>query len=201
VLKSDLFKLIRDVRSVSKEEPLIIAGSQAAHAVTDHLPEIARRSIECDFLFAGGKAELREVLNKKLGVLTEYQEEQGFYADAVGLATIVLPSGWEERLLPLEDESGNIVANCIDIYDVAVSKLMAGRDKDLVFLESIFASDLIFGAEFLQRSCLVKSKVENDVLKDRLTRLIKKLESTRIHFDLAKQIKDFIRQRENQSKD
>ena len=195
--KSDLFDLITSVKSIVPNEHLIIAGSQAAHAVTNYIPEIAKKSVECDFLFASGKAELRAKINKEMGVLTEYQDEHGYYADAVGLATIVLPSGWENRLRPLHDGTETVVADCIDIYDVAVSKLVAGRDKDLEFLESAFASELILVSEFLERSILVGSKVENDVLSDRLTRLIKALELRRIHADLINQIRVFLARQPN----
>ena len=190
--KSDLFDLIANVRTIAPDEKLIVAGSQAAYAVTNYLPEIARKSVECDFLFASGRADLREKVNKEMGVLTEYQDEHGYYADAVGLATIVLPSGWEERLRPLYGDNETVVADCIDIYDLAISKLVAGRDKDLEFLESAFASELIQASEFLERSILVSSKVENDVLKDRLTRLVKTLESNRIHYDLIGQVRMFM---------
>lgn len=192
VRKSDLFDLIADVNTVAPDEPLIIAGSQATHAVTEYPPELARKSVECDFLFAVGKAEVREKINKELGVLTDYQDEHGYYADAVGLATIVLPSGWENRVRPLHGPNGNVLAKCIDIYDVAVSKLVAGRAKDLEFLESAFISELILAPEFLERTIMVSSKVENDVLENRLNRLVKELGARRIHSELIAQIRIFL---------
>jgi hypothetical protein len=195
VQKSALFSLIRDLSELSENSIPIIVGSQAAYAVTERLPEIARTSIECDFLFAFGQADLREKINKQMGVLTEYQDKHGYYADAVGLATIVLPNGWEDRLRPLLDENGKVVAQCVDIYDVAASKLVAGRPKDYVFLESLFASDLILVPEFLERADLVGSKVENDVLKDRLTKLVEVLKPRHIHFEIIAQIKEFLRLR------
>ena len=90
--KSDLFELIREIKEISAEEKPIIVGSQAVHAITENLPEIARKSIECDFLFFGGKSETRAAVNKKLGVFSNFQVEHGFYADALGLATVVLPT-------------------------------------------------------------------------------------------------------------
>lgn len=125
--KSDLFKLIREINEISTEEKPLIVGSQVVHAVTENLPEIARKSIECDFLFAGGTAEIRNEINKKLGIFSNFQIEHGFYADALGLATVVLPTNWRERLQPLLDESGDTIAFCAEIHDVAVSKLIAGH--------------------------------------------------------------------------
>lgn len=141
--KSDLFELIRAINEISPGEKPVIVGSQAVHAVTEDLPEIARKSIECDFLFAFGKAETRAEINKKLGVFSKFQLEHGFYADALGLATVVLPAGWEERMKPLLDKQNEVAAYCAEIHDVAVSKLIAGREKDFQFLRDAFEAELI----------------------------------------------------------
>jgi len=178
VLRSSLYKLLDDIRRLPVDGIPIIAGSQAIHAVTEQLPAIARRSVECDLLYAGGKAEIRELINRELGILTSYQDETGIYADAVGLATIILPIGWDERLVALADKSGEVVAQCVEIHDVAVSKLIAGRPKDFEFIIALFMSDLIQTETLLERVGLVASKVENDVIRDRLAGLERELRTT-----------------------
>ncbi len=178
VQRSSLYKLLEDIRKLPVDGLPIIAGSQAIHAVTDQIPEIARRSIECDLLYAGGQADVRALINRELGILTDYQHESGIYADAVGLATIILPIGWEERLVPLANGSGELVAHCVEIHDVGVSKLVAGRRKDFEFITALFLSDLMQTETFLERVELVASKVENDVIRDRLAVLEKELANT-----------------------
>ena len=170
--KSDLFELVREIKRLAPGEMPIIVGSQAVHAVASFLPEIVRQSIECDFLFAGGKTETRTEVNKKLGVFSLYQLEHGFYADALGLATVVLPTGWRERLQPLEDENGNVVAFCAEIHDVAVSKLIAGREKDFLFLNEAFLREYISIDEFLERVKLVRTMPQSEVLVSRLENLV-----------------------------
>lgn len=171
--KSDLFELVRQIKRLAPEETPIIVGSQAIHAVAQFLPEIVQQSIECDFLFAGGKTETRVEVNKKLGVFSSFQLEHGFYADALGLATVVLPTGWRERLQPFADENGDIVAFCAEIHDVAVSKLIAGREKDFLFLKEAFLREYISINEFLERAKLVGSMPQSEVLVLRLENLIK----------------------------
>ncbi|MBI1760814.1 MAG: hypothetical protein HYR56_05185 [Acidobacteria bacterium] len=73
-------------------------------------------------------------VNQQLGITSAFHDEHGYYADSGGLATVVLPSDWQERLQPLADDSGQIIAHCLELYDVAVSKLMASRDQDWGFL-------------------------------------------------------------------
>lgn len=166
--KSNLFELIAAIKSLAPDETPIIVGSQAVHLVTEFPPEIVRQSIECDFLIIGGKSEIRAAINKNLGVFSRFQIEHGFYADALGLATVVLPTGWQNRLQSIEDENGNVIAKVAEIHDVAVSKLIAGREKDFLFLKDLLLSDVISMEFFTERARLVKDMPQNEVLISRL---------------------------------
>lgn len=171
--KSDLFELIDAVQSILIDELPVIVGSQAIFALTDDPPEIAQESIECDFLVYGsGKSELRDRVNNELGVLTPFQREKGYYADALGLATVVLASGWQDRLQPLLGPENNVIAYCLEIHDVAISKLIAGREKDYAFLLDAFERQLILPAILIERLALLNSLVENDTIPNRVTKLI-----------------------------
>jgi len=192
VRKSNLFELIREIKKLAPEETPIIVGSQAVHTVTNFPPDIVQQSIECDFLFARGKSETRVEINKKLGVFSPYQLEHGFYADALGLATVILPTGWRERLQSLEDENEKVVAFCAEIHDVAVSKLIAGREKDFLFLKEAFLREIIKIDIFIERIRLVKSMPQNSVLISRLENLEKFLPKDKlltIH-NLIKELKE-----------
>ena len=138
-------------------------------------PEIVQQSIECDFLLTGGKSETRIAINKKLGVFSQYQIENGFYADALGLATVILPTGWRERLQSFENESGNIVAKVAEIHDIAVSKLIAGREKDFVFLKELLIREIISLDVFLERAKLVAEMPQSEILIPRLETLAENL--------------------------
>ena len=169
--KSDLFELISAINLLAPDETPIIVGSQAVYIVTDFPPEIIRQSIECDFVFTGGKTGIRTKINKKLGVFSQFQIEHGFYADALGLATVVLPTGWQERLQNLKDESGKTIAKTAEIHDIAVSKLIAGREKDFVFLKELFLREYISIETFFERAKLTKEMPQSEVLLPRLEKL------------------------------
>lgn len=171
--KSDLFDLINAVQAILVDDLPIIVGSQATFALTNDPPEIAFESVECDFLIHGsGKSHLRDRINSQLGVLTPFQREKGYFADALGLSTIVLASGWQDRLQPLITSEDRIVAYCLEIHDVAASKLIAGRDKDLEFLFEAISSELISPLTLVDRLKLADTQVENDTIPDRVSRLI-----------------------------
>jgi hypothetical protein len=194
VRKSDLFELIEKINEISSEEKPIIVGSQAVHAITEDLPEIAKKSIECDFLFGFGKSETRTEVNKKLGVFSKFQLEHGFYADALGLATVVLPTDWQERLQPFVNENGETVAYCAEVHDIAVSKFIAGREKDFQFLNDTFEMEIISIEKFIERVRLVESMPQSPVLINRLGKLVKHLSEYKSEIKIISPIRDYLRE-------
>ncbi len=169
--KSNLFELIREINATISNEKPIIVGSQAVHLVTNFPPDIVQQSIECDFLFTSGKSEIRAEVNKKFGVFSQFQIEHGFYADALGLATVILPIGWQERLQSLRNNNDEIIAYVADITDVAVSKLIAGREKDFIFINDLLLQEILEIEVFAERIYLVRNMPQAPVLFERLEKL------------------------------
>jgi hypothetical protein len=67
--------------------------------------------------------------------------------------TVGKQNGWRERLMPVHNENtGGGTGLCLEIRDLAVSKLIAGREKDIDFLTGLL------------RHCLVRLPI----LRDRL---------------------------------
>ncbi len=116
---------------------------------------------------------MRTEINKKLGVFSNFQLENGFYADALGLATVILPTKWQERLQLFKDENGETIAFVAEIHDIAVSKLIAGREKDFLFLNELFIREFIEIDVFIERVLLVKDMPQSSILVSRLESLEK----------------------------
>ena len=190
--KQNLFKLTAEVRKITKDLPVIV-GSQAIFAITDFPPEIVRKSIECDYLLLKDFAEKRPNLTEQLGVFSDYQKETGTYADILGLATVVLPYGWEKRLVKLQDENDETIAFCAEIHDVAVSKLMAGREKDFEFLQTAFQSDYLEIETFIERIKLILDSPSAEALNSRMKKMIGRFEQKRILHDISKKLREFKR--------
>lgn len=56
----------------------------------------------------------------------------------------VLPSGWRERLIPVRNENtGGGTGLCLEIHDLAVSKLIAGREKNYDFVGGLLRHHLV----------------------------------------------------------
>ncbi len=191
--KQNLFELTSEVSKIIKELPIIV-GSQAIFALTDFPPEIVRRSVECDYLLLKKLSELRPNLTERLGVFSDYQQLTGFYADILGLATVVLPEDWGKRLVELKNENGEIIAFCVEIHDVAVSKLMAGREKDFEFLQVAFQCDYLKIETFIERIRLILSSPSSEALLPRLQKLIGKFEKEKDLREITNQFREFVRE-------
>jgi hypothetical protein len=196
VRKQNLFELTSEVRKITKDLPIIV-GSQAIFAITDFPPEIVRKSVECDYLLQTKLAKLRSTLTEKLGIFSNYQQEKGFFADILGLATVVLPTYWETRLVELKTEDGQILAFCVEIHDVAVSKLMAGREKDFEFLQIAFQSDYLEISTFIERTKLILDSPACEALLPRLQKLIEKFEKEKDLREITNEIRELKMKIEN----
>ena len=182
--KQPFFDLIHRVSELTGIEAPIIVGSHTIYALTDQVLTIVRESIEADFLLAEGGIKAIRGVNKELGVTSDFYDESGYYADGLGLATVVLVPGWQDRLQPFKDETGQVVARCLELHDTAVSKLMAGRDKDHVFLNEILANRLISLETLAERAALILETVHEDALLPRLQKLFDYLRKQQTTTDL-----------------
>lgn len=60
------------------------------------------------------------------------------------MATAVLPAGWQDRVVRFDrPDADPSTAVCLEPHDLVVSKLVAGRDKDLSFVAALIAFGLV----------------------------------------------------------
>ncbi|HKC62604.1 MAG TPA: DUF6036 family nucleotidyltransferase [Pyrinomonadaceae bacterium] len=182
--KEQLLDLTERVRQVAGVELPVIVGSQSLYAVTSQVPEIVRLSVEGDFLLLAVGTSVYRAVIEQIGFASEFQVTHGYYADAVGLATVVLPTGWRDRLLPLNDEAGKLVAYCLEIHDTCVGKLMAGREKDFAFIKEVIERGLANLGAFVERAALVADMPQAAALLPRLESLLSYLRGVRTKIDV-----------------
>lgn len=183
--KEHFFDLINRVRELTGIDLPIIVGSHSLYAVMDVVPTIVRQSYEADFLLAKWGVEAIRKVNDELGVTSNFYDNYGYHADALGLATVVLVPGWEGRLQPLADESGQVVAHCLEPYDAAVSKLIAGREKDFTFIITLLQGRYIEFPTLIERAALIQQTASEGALLPRLRALHDHLRAAHLPLDLA----------------
>ncbi len=120
---------------IARDNEFYLIGSQAIHAYCGRPPPEVLLSQECD-LYPKNRPGAAELLEAKLGRSSRFARRHGFYVDVVTPELADLPTGWERRLQTLR--AGPVTAFCLEIHDLLVSKLAAGRLKDLEFAGALF---------------------------------------------------------------
>lgn len=81
------------------------------------------------------QTERAVLIDGAIGELSPFHQTFGYYGHGVSDAVATLPEGWRERLIPYQTTNmGSATALCLEVHDLAVSKLVAGREKDLSFI-------------------------------------------------------------------
>ena len=145
--RDDLAHIIRAASGVTDDGKILVIGSQAilASYPDTELPLEATVSIEADIAFLDDKGEEKaDQVDGAIGEVSRFHSEFGYYGQGVGLSTAKLPKGWEDRVVPFEwGDTGGAKAVCLEPHDLVLAKLVAGREKDLEFAESLIARGLI----------------------------------------------------------
>lgn len=149
--RAELEHAIRAAGGISGDRELYIVGSQAIlGAFPDAHPELLR-SMEVD-IAPKNKPELEEVIEGAVGELSIFHSTFGFYIDGVDITAIKLPAGWQTRLVVISNPNTNgYTGLCLDPVDLALSKLYAGREKDLDFVRVMLRETLVSRADLEAR--------------------------------------------------
>lgn len=79
-----------------------------------------------------------------IGERSDFHQSFGYYAHGVDEATATLPEGWKQRLVPIRNpNTNNATGWCLEAHDLAASKLVAGRPKDIDFLKTLLREDMV----------------------------------------------------------
>jgi hypothetical protein len=135
--RSELEHLIRAAGSIADDAEIVIIGSQSILGQFPDAPAPLLVSAEAD-LFPLHRPELADLIDGSIGEGSPFHELYGYYAQGVGERTAVLPRGWRDRLVRIANANTSGVAGlCLEIHDLAISKHVAGREKDLEFTREL----------------------------------------------------------------
>lgn len=141
--RRQLEHIIRAAAATAGVREVIIVGSQAILGSFPDAPAELTRSIEAD-VFPREAPERSIVIDGAIGELSLFHETFGYFAHGVDETTAMLPDGWRERLVRVETAgTAGAVGWCLEPHDLAVSKLAAGREKDLEFVETMVRRHLV----------------------------------------------------------
>jgi len=169
--RDQLEHAIRAACDVSGDTELLVFGSQAILGSHPLAPESLRASIEVD-IQPKNFPESTDLIDGALGELSLFHQTHGFYVHGVLIEAAVLPDGWDQRTVAVCDPQGTRgnTGHCLEAHDLAASKLVAGREKDRVFVVTLLLEGLIDGEILLER--VADLPVERD-RRDAISRWIR----------------------------
>ena len=102
-------------------------------------------------------ARLADLLEGVAGEWSPFEEQHGFSIDGVDHTTAVLPDGWRDRLVKVQNPNTAAPSGepqftgwCLDKEDLCVAKLSAFREKDQNFVAALLDARLV-DAEVIAR--------------------------------------------------
>jgi len=139
-----LSHLIDVVRSVARPRKVYVLGS--ASLLVIH-PEIGEKggplelTADADLLLEPSSEAIAESLQFAAGRDSAFMSQFGYYADIMRPSIAQsLPTGWESRLVPVPTYDN---AFALNPYDLALVKLLVGREKDLDLLRAMLRLGIV----------------------------------------------------------
>ena len=172
--RSELEHVLRAAGAIADDREIVIIGSQAVLGQFPEAPAALRASMEAD-LYPRNRPERADLIDGAIGEGSHFHEQFGYYAQGVGENTATLPAGWRARLVRVSNaNTGGVAGLCLEVHDLAISKYVAGREKDLTFNATLARHGMTRKATLLERAA-----------RTRLAPALRKLVEGRIGRDFA----------------
>jgi hypothetical protein len=145
----NLEHIIPAAGTIADDPDIIVMGSRSVLGQFPHADPGLLVSMEAD-VYPRNRPERSDLIDGSIGEGSPFQREYGYYAHGVHASTAILPKGWDGRLVLVSNENTRYVRGwCLDVHDLAIAKLVAGREKDMDFVRILARRNLI-GTEILR---------------------------------------------------
>ncbi len=145
--RSQVEHLIREISKFTGDKEFLIVGSQSIHGMMNFPPDVFKNSVECDF-YREDAAWIQKV-RKAFGLESEFWKRNQYHADPIGAHVVKMPPGWKDRLITYQID--DIICKVPQPLDLAACKLMAGREKDLVYVKELVSWGFVKKDELVER--------------------------------------------------
>lgn len=141
--RTEFEEAIRLVGSLARDRDIYVLGSQAIHGLVEKPPAACLSSAELD-VYPKHHYQAVPLVDRKLGKGSTFAARNPYYVDCVSPDLTTLPDGWTERLVPFKTKStGGVTGWCLELHDLALAKLAAGRPKDLRYIRVLLRHKLV----------------------------------------------------------
>jgi hypothetical protein len=141
--RQQLEHIIRAAASITGAGELVVIGSQAILGAHPDAPQDLLESIEAD-VFTFRSPEDANLIDGTIGENSPFHQTFGYYAHGVAQETASLPAGWKDRLVAVRGPgTAGATGLCLEPHDLAVSKLVAGREADLDYVAALLRHRIV----------------------------------------------------------
>lgn len=170
--RSELEHIIRAAGSIANDSEIVVIGSQSILGQFPNAPASLLVSAEAD-VFPMRNPQLSDLIDGSIGEGSPFHDMFGYYAQGVDDKTATLPSGWRDRLVRINNQNTvGVTGLCLEVHDLAISKYVAGREKDREFTKELARHNMTQRATLLARERdtemapelrkIVKARIERD---------------------------------------
>lgn len=170
--RSELEHLIRAAGAIADDTEIVVVGSQSILGQFPDAPTSLLVSAEAD-VFPLNHPELSDLIDGSIGEGSPFHELYGYYAQGVDERTATLPHGWRDRLVKISNpNTRGVTGLCLEVHDLAISKYVAGREKDSEFTRELAKQRMVRRDTLIARERetelsaelrkVVKSRIERD---------------------------------------
>lgn len=157
--RDQLEHAIRAACDVADGQVVVVFGSQAILAQHPDASPALRQSMEVDVAPASNDALVADLIDGALGENSQFHATHGFYVHGLTIEAAVLPEGWQRRTVMVRG-GGGATGRCLEVHDLAASKLAAFREKDRDFVRTLLVEELVKASRLrLRLGQLPKSRV------------------------------------------
>jgi len=149
--RSELEHVIRAAGAAAADPEIVVIGSHALLGEYPGASPALLASMRAD-VFPNNHPQRAYKIDDAVGEGSRFHEQFGYYAQAVSASTATLPKGWRKRLVRVDNEG--VVGLCLEVHDLAISKYVAGREKDLAFTAALARRNMVDKKELRQRLAL-----------------------------------------------
>jgi hypothetical protein len=173
VTRDQLEHAIRAACDVAKDSEVWVFGSQAILGEFPDAPEALRASIEVD-MQPKNRPDKADLVDGALGEMSQFHKTHGFYVHGLLIDSAAYPQGWQHRAKPVVGEisTRGKIGWCLEIHDLAASKLAAYREKDRDFVRTLLIEEMIAPKTLIERINLLNMD------KDLRQRLLQWIQNT-----------------------
>lgn len=179
--RRELEHVINAAAEITGDE-IVVIGSQAILGPFPTAPAAMLRSMEAD-LYPRNDPDRAIEIDGAIGDGSQFHETYGYYAHGVGPETPWAPAGWEGRMLELEippllPSRKPVTAWFLEVHDLALAKLAAGREKDIEFVTEALIAELVDPGR-LQRGIDLMPEQHRETTRTRLNAVIARVDRGR----------------------